>query len=479
VAHAAGELGLTPPPDLESSETISSPPSRSGNEVRLLINGEASFAQRFGLLDEAKKTIYIQALIFKADTVGRAIADRLLARKKQDPSLDIRVIVDAYSNIQDVDAQLMYFELMNAGIAVEGFEAFYLHWVNEINLADWVAGNKRYHEKYWIIDGERAVVGGMNIADEYARCTDDPVLIWRDQDVYLSGPVVADVERAFIDNFERFKAIKDSKPRALNTDAYWETWRTKVPGGTKLLDTALETKRAVTRRIKPQAPKRQCDGDEVPSATQQDVDVRFIRSRPREGEQGIHQAYLERIAAAKTSILIENAYFVPSKDLSQALMDAARRGVGVQVVNNSDLTNDIPVITKAGRVRYLELIDAGVVVYEWHGERHHEGTLHAKFAVFDEQVTIIGSYNLDPRSQGLNSEDVVVINHPKIAAELASYAREADLPMAERVTREQAVDWADPASLPDAPKGLGKWTDPGFDRRAFEFVLLRQLESSL
>ncbi len=479
IAKTVDEVGLTPPPDAAHSSAISSPPPRAGNEVRLLINGEASFAERFRLIDEAKEKIYIQALIFKADTVGRGIADRLLERKKRDPALDIRVIVDAYSNIQDVDAQLMYLELVNAGIPVEGFEAFYLHWVNEINLADWVAGNKRYHEKYWIIDGDRVVVGGMNIADEYARCTDDPALIWRDQDVYLAGPVVADIERAFLDNFERFKAIKESKPRAFNTDAYWETWRAKVPGGTKLLDQALKTKRALTDRGAPSLVSEKCTGAPVPSARREGVEIQFIRNRPREDERGIPRAYLDHIGAAETSILIENAYFVPPADLRQALIAAAKRGVRVQVVNNSDRTNDIPIITKAGRVHYLELIDAGVELYEWHGERHGEGTLHAKFAIFDDRVTIIGSYNLDPRSEGLNSEDVVIITDAAIGAELSAYARQEDLPMAERVSRDQALAWSAPTSVPEPTVDLRRWSEPQFDRNAFEYLLLKHVENSL
>jgi hypothetical protein len=65
-------------------------------------------------------------LIFKADTAGTAIADRLLARKRANPDLDIRVIVDAYANIQDYDAQMLYFELMDAGIQVYGYEPLFL-----------------------------------------------------------------------------------------------------------------------------------------------------------------------------------------------------------------------------------------------------------------------------------------------------------------------------------------------------------------
>ncbi len=464
--------------DLQPDSVWAPPPSRDGNRARLLIDGEASFATRMELVRHARQSILIQALIWKGDATGTAVAEALIARKRADPELDIRVIVDAYSNIQDVKAQLLFFEMKNAGIEVEGFETLYLHWLNEINLEDWLAGNKRYHEKYWIVDGVAAVVGGMNIGDEYARVSADPLLIWRDQDVYLQGPVVADVTAAFEENYAYFKGVKESKPDLFNTDAYWGAWRELNPGVDAVLGRTLEVGRGIHGKLgglPDAAPAR----PPIASPLFDDVRVRFLRARPREGETTIHQAYLHLIRTAKSSVGISNAYFVPTEDLQTALIEAARRGVKVQVVTNSDATNDIPVITRAGRARYLALIEAGVEVYEWHAERVGEGTLHAKFAVVDGRVTVIGSHNLDPRSQGLNSEDVVLIDDPRIAEELGSYFTTKDLPLADRITRDQAVDWLDPRDLPSPDAPLLVWSDARFDPAVFEFMLLDAIEGSL
>lgn len=477
-AEVVEALGLAPPSTTAQSAALSTPPARDDNTVRLLINGESAFAERLRMINEAEASIYIQALIFKADTTGRALSEALIARKRADPSLDIRVIVDTYANIQDVDAQLMYFDLQNAGIEVEGFEAFYLHWLNEVNLNDWLAGNKRYHEKYWIIDNKQAVVGGMNIADEYARCSTDPMLLWRDQDVLLEGPVVADVQSAFLDNYQHFKDTKSAKGELLNPDTYWELWREKTPG-VNLVAQAEALQRSLSERLYGKEAEAQCTGEPVATETRSGLTVRFLRSRPREGERHIHTLYLEQIAAAKESIFIENAYFVPTEDLTAALSDAARRGVVVQVVTNSDKTNDIPMITVAGRARYQALLEAGVEVYEWHAEKHGEGTVHSKFAVFDASVSVIGSHNLDPRSIGLNSEDVVIIDDAPTAQELMAHAQAKDLALAERVTPAQAAAWIDPTTLPAPTDSYLPWDDPRFDPKAFEFHLLRQIEGSL
>ena len=478
---AAPDDGLVfePPPDLKADVESSVPPVRSGNTARLLINGEAAFTERLRMIDEAQESIYIQALIFKADTVGNTIARRLLLKKAADPDIDIRIIVDAYSNIQDLEAQLMYFQLKNAGIVVEGYEAFYLHWLNEVNLRDWTAGNKRYHEKYWIVDGRAAVVGGMNIGDEYARIGDDPLLIWRDQDVYLEGPVVEDIELAFLENCEHFKAIKKTWPGAFNTDTYWDAWQGVHPDLRDLVTHSLEKRREDALAELPAWEELGLERRRVGKALHQDVSVRFVRSRPRHGETYIDQAYRQLIDSATTSVLIANAYFVPTQRLAQSLAAAASRGVIVKVINNSLETNDIPIITTAGRVSYAPLMDAGVEIYEWHAEREGEGTMHGKFAVVDSRVAVIGSYNLDPRSIGLNSEDVVLIHDERLAKEIEVHYLVEDLPMADRITPAEAAQWSNPDLVPVVDEPPPLMTSPLFDPAQLELFLMKQVEKSL
>ncbi|MCC7540434.1 MAG: phosphatidylserine/phosphatidylglycerophosphate/cardiolipin synthase family protein, partial [Deltaproteobacteria bacterium] len=414
VAREARHIARADDDEHPAEKAAPPPPRRTGNRAKLLTNGEASFLERMRLIDSAERSIFIQTLIFKADAVGLETADRLIRRKRARPDLDVRVIVDAFANIQDYDAQMLYFELMDAGIEVQGYEPLYLQWVNEIDTADWAAGNKRYHEKYFVVDGRVAIVGGMNIADEYARFSTDPTLIWRGQDVYLEGPIVGDVERAFRENFAGFRSTQRRRPRALESDVYWEAWRTVHPRLRGAVTSSMGRDRAWARP----AQRRAWDASvlerrRVESPLRQNVAVSFVRSRPRLGERWIDRVYRERIGSARRSIVIANAYFIPTPELKAALLAAARRGVAITIITNSKETNDIPLINDAGRVSYRELMAAGIAVY-----RAREGTLHAKLAVFDSEVAIIGSYNLDPRSLALNSEDVVVVEDAGLATEL-------------------------------------------------------------
>lgn len=471
ILEAAAPPGRPEPP----------PPPRRSNKARLLINGEASFLERMRLIDEAERSIYIQALIFKADTVGYEIVNRLLQRKRENPDLDIRVIVDAYSNINDFHVQMLFFELMDGGIDVQGYEAFYLHWINELNARDWTAGNRRYHEKYWIIDGTKAIVGGMNIGDEYARIGDDPLLIWRDQDIYLEGDVVDDIEAAFLDNFAYFSRVKQRWPDPLSTDTYWEAWRRAHPRLRDVVSASLGKRRAWVRERSSFPPWNPAalERERVQSPLVDNVTVQFIRNRPRVGETWIEDEYLRRVEEAQQSVVIANAYFIPSAAMKRSLSEAARRGVEVRVITNSKATNDIPLINDAGRLSYRELMEAGVEIWEWHAERAGEGTLHAKFAVFDSEIAIIGSYNLDPRSAGLNSEDVVVVHDARLADVLHRQVIEADLRLAERITAEQARQWSDPSLLPIVDDVPLPWYDPRFDPDRFELFLIRQIGRNL
>ncbi|MFO0512120.1 MAG: phospholipase D-like domain-containing protein, partial [Gammaproteobacteria bacterium] len=129
---------------------------RAECEVAVPRFGEDSFAVRLAALERAKHSIRIQALVFKGDETGLRIAEVLKQKKAE--GLDVRVIVDAFSNPW-LQAQWMYFDLKQHGIEVEGYEALGLQWINEIPVPkamphfDPLRPDKRFHEKLWIVDG--------------------------------------------------------------------------------------------------------------------------------------------------------------------------------------------------------------------------------------------------------------------------------------------------------------------------------------
>ncbi len=415
-------------------------------QAAVLWSGEDALRARVDLLERAKRSIRIQALIFRGDESGLYISDVL--KRKRAEGIDVRVIVDALSNL-DQPTQWMYFDLKQHGVEVEGYETLYLNWLTaDLTRDDPLRPNKRFHDKMWIVDGEdlpnaAAIVGGLNIANEYFRVAETHVDRWRDQDVLLTGAIVKDVTRAFDRNYDYFKGLKERLPSLFNPDNSWKLTRAllrrlariKLPDWTRpQLVRHIERTLAQAPRIEPTK-----------------VTARFLQSRPRFAESYISQAYLSLIAAARERIVIVNAYFVPSRQLLDALKDAARRGVHVQVLTNSPETNDIAAVATISRFLYAELLEVNeelaerpvaqrgrLEVWEWLGAPHDEGTLHAKMALFDDHTAVIGSYNLDPRSERLNSETAVALSDEQTVTELRARFERDDLKKSRRVTLEEA-----------------------------------------
>ena len=427
--------------------------------IAVLQNGDASFAARIQALKKADTSVRIQALIFAGDESGLYVAGLLKEKKAQ--GLDVRVIVDAVSN-PGLQTQWMYFDLKQNGIEVEGYDALYLEWINEVPVASRDAAasttdpNRRYHEKMWIIDGETdhgvAVVGGLNIANEYFRIDpEDPGRYWRDQDVIVKGDAVKDMVATFERNFEYFKEIKESRG-IFNTDRYWEATR-YVLDQTGRVPVDLVTDERLNRNVLGFSAKEL-------DLKYEGAKCRFFQNRPRFGETYIEQVYHQSIRESQNEILIANAYFVASKTFIDAVKDAARRCVKAIIVTNSPETNDLPMLNIVGRRYYEDILavnqeqvvqscdGGGVQIWEWQGRRTGagkvtDGTIHAKYAVFDRRVSLVGSYNLDPRSRTLNNETAIVFENEALSRQLAEMFYKNDLDFSRQITFEESRAFPD------------------------------------
>jgi cardiolipin synthase len=330
---------------------------RSNNRLKTLFDGVNSFAERHKLIEGATKSINLQTFIFTDDETGWELA-RALA-KKADEGLEVRVIYDALGSVS-TDKKVFDF-MRDHGVEVRPYA----------ELTDVLNINARWHQKSMIVDGQAAVMGGMNIADEYAfggsgrlmlnqdRKSPEP---WRDVDVLVEGPAVTDAQQVFLDNWARLGTpVSDAQRAELLPEA------TTFDGG---------------------------------------PEVRVVKHDPfpavGEGDQHTRDLYVQCIRSATRSITIENAYFIPSADIREALKDAAQRGVKVRILTNSEETNDIGVVSECARYFYRELLEAGCEIFEKTG-----GTLHAKTASFDGEYAIIGSHNLNGRSEGRDAENVI------------------------------------------------------------------------
>jgi phosphatidylserine/phosphatidylglycerophosphate/cardiolipin synthase-like enzyme len=240
----------------------------------------------------------------------------------------------------------------------------------------------RSHEKYLIVDGVEAIVGGMNIADEYLKGgSGEQVMIdgnyrtaFRDSDVKLKGDVVRDAYRSFRRNW-LFLAAE------------------RLPFSAK---------------INPQA--------------QHGVKVSMLQNRPWEdGEHKLVNFLLYNLRTLKRGekAWFETAYFLPTgvlRPLQKELVKAAERGVDVRILTNSEKSTDFKPLVEAAVFDYRQLLKAGIRLFA----RTDDRMVHAKVALFGEELTTIGSCNLDNRSAAHDTEDICAIYDQNINQQMTS-----------------------------------------------------------
>ena len=370
---------------LALEQAVADSPLVLGNRVVILENGPNTYAAMFSAIAAARDSINMETYILDDDAVGQRLADALIAKQQQ--GVQVNLIHDAVGTL---GTKKEYFKrLSDAGISVLEFNP-----VNPVVAKAGWAVNQRDHRKLLVVDGRSAVLGGINISSVYSssggssgsmsggsRGGDKKSLPWRDTDLLIEGPVVAPLQKLFM-----------------------ETWQ--------------------AQKGKPLAPRQyfpslQTQGQEV---------VRAIGSAPDDPFSQIYVTLISAINSAESEILVTNAYFVPDPQLMNALIAAAARGVDVKLILPS--TTDSSLVFHAGRAHYEPLLRGGVKLYE-----RREALLHAKTVVVDGVWATVGSTNLDWRSFLHNQELTAVVLGKEFGAKMRA-AFERDLAASEQVTLE-------------------------------------------
>lgn len=339
---------------LALEQSVSDSPLLAGNRVRLLQDGPMTYRAMLASIESARDHIHMETYVLEDDEVGRRFAAALMARQAE--GVQVSLIYDSVGALYTPAAFLQ--GLRDSGVRVLEFNP-----VNPLTAKAGWSVNQRDHRKLLIVDGRTAFLGGINISSVYAggsfgkasRPRADGSLPWRDTDLQLDGPVVAEFQKLFL-----------------------ETWRKQR--GPPMAE------RDYFPRLLPQ-------GDEV---------VRALGSSPDDADSPIYRTLLSAINSAETEVLLTNAYFVPDAQLMAALTDAAARGVDVRLVLPG--RTDSALVFHAGRAAYDALLRGGVRLFE-----RRDALMHAKTALVDGVWSTVGSTNLDWRSFLHNDEVNAVV----------------------------------------------------------------------
>lgn len=404
--------------------------------VYVLEDGAGSMISRAWLTSYAEKTIDIQYFIFSTDNVGLIAIDYLV--RAADRGVKIRLLVDdimVNAELEDIlslnSHENISIKIYNPGVNL-GKSIFDKA---QKFLTEFRSANQRMHNKTFIVDEQVVITGGRNIADEYFDY--DHEYNFRDRDVLLLGKATHDVAISFDEFWDDSLSVpitelsdqqstdsvdKDTFERlheyACNPENFWPQVRERI-----------ENLPLRFNEIKESGELMWVD------------EVEFISDLPGKNEDtsglgggGITTtALLELVENAKYSLDIQTPYLITT-ELSQNLFrEAVKRGVKVRILTNSLASTDNVEAFSGYQTDRQKLLETGVRIYEFRPDAAQRTKvmtgelqktlnhipifgLHAKSMVIDGEVTVIGTFNLDPRSANLNTECITVIHSEDISS---------------------------------------------------------------
>ena len=364
-------LYSTASPDFERAlGSLLGPGIVGGNAVTELLNGDQIFPPMLAAIQGAKKSITFETYIYWSGDIGKQFADALSERARA--GVRVHVLLDWVGSANMDESYLT--EMKEAGVQIEKFHK--PHWYNLARL------NNRTHRKLLVVDGQVGFTGGVGIAPQWMGNAQDPDH-WRDSHYLVRGPVVAQMQATFLDNW------------------------LKVTG--KVLHGALY--------FPPIAP----------AGAQK---AQMFSSSPSSGSESMQLMYHLAITAAERSIDLSVAYFVPDELTQKHLMDALARGVRVRFITPGEHT-DTDTVKAASRATWGPLLQAGALIYEYQPTMYH-----CKVMIVDQLLVSVGSTNFDNRSFRLNDEANLNV-YDAAFARRQTEVFEDDLKRSRRVTYEE------------------------------------------
>lgn len=336
--------------------TAGAPRPTSGNRLELLATGEATFARVTALFEGAERSIDVSTFILGDDECGNAVLE-LLARKATE-GVRVRLLLDGLFAFRSNRRSLARFTKAGGKLAV---------FMPLLRLPFRGPANLRNHRKIIVVDGQRAILGGMNLAVEYMGPTPLPGR-WRDLSLALSGPAVIHLHAVFRSDWE-FAALGGSDDGP-----------------------ALEF-------LPPQTGNAR---------------LQVVASGPDVLLDTYYDAILSALFQARKRIWLATPYFIPDEAITRALVLAIRRGVDVRIVVPARSNHYTADIAGGSYLRQIEDVGGHVCPYM-------PSMMHAKVALIDNEIGVLGSANLDMRSLFLDYEIAVFAYTQEELDELARW----------------------------------------------------------
>ncbi|MEY2562478.1 MAG: cardiolipin synthase [Verrucomicrobiota bacterium] len=364
-------FAVSSPEFFGSALALTNPVPLPGNKIDLLENGDRFFPAMLDAIKSAQKTVNFAAYIMKSDGMGHQFRDALCERARA--GVEVRVLLDGIGSgwgLDNSDVRMM---------TDAGCKFSYYHPVQSWRLD---RTNRRSHRRILVVDGRVGFTGGAAFSDKWTGHAQDENH-WRDTHVRLEGPIVAQLQAAFL--------------------GHWVKTYGEVLTGA---------------------------GQFPPLPAAGELKAQVVESHSFSSAAPIPMVQAVTFAAAEKRIWITNPYCTPSDDQVDLLVKAAQRHVDVRFILPGP-HNDQPMTQSAGRSAYGRLLEGGVKIFEY-----QPSMIHAKTMVADGLFSMVGSSNLDPRSSEINEEVDLVVYDPGFGRQMEE-SFERDLKQSREYTVEQ------------------------------------------
>lgn len=320
-------------------QTVAKVPWTNGNHVETLANGCLFFPAMLDAIRSARQTITFETYVCVNSPQVKDFTQAFCERARA--GVKVHLILDAYGCNTYGRSHLA--AMREAGVQVRTYNHFHL--LRPFHY------NHRTHRRVLVVDGRVGYIGGAGIAYAWDGNAEDP-LRWRDTQYELRGPVVRQLQDIFNDNWQELTGTTVGGP------GYYP--------------------------------------DLPPAGTMR---AQSVAGSPVKQEDTLGSSYLLAIRAARRTILLSHAYFLPNPQITEALVEAAKRGVHVEILIPGKHT-DMPISLPTSAPSLRRFMEAGMHLY-----KYEPCMMHGKLLVIDDQLSIVGSGNIDSRSFFINDEN--------------------------------------------------------------------------
>ncbi len=413
------------------------PNGQSRNEesaIRLLDENTQAWLERWRLLQNTGEQLDVCYFILKQDVFGASFLGHLV--KKAQQGVRIRMLLDAMGTKVSLSFQGNDYldTLVNAGnVTVHMYRPLWFRYLDAFLTLNPAAVFVSEHDKILLADGTNALIGGRNISANYfAHPMDDP-LAFRDTDLLLSGARIgAAIHAAFNAGYGTGEAkeidresvnIKKSGEDLLLAYRAMDAWLQGEPIPEPVISSIAEKELPWVEQLEKMPHLRGALKQDAPQPILAQVRLLDSRSRLIAPDDPITRSLMRLVRSAREEIFIQSPYLVLPQKAVAILVDAAERGVRITAVTNSPLSSDNAMSQGVFLEQWAELLARVPTLRLYVASDRHN--LHDKLVVFDRQLSLVGTYNLDPLSIAMNSELATAIWSERFADRILRPRRQA------------------------------------------------------